>query len=124
MAKLGELLAELRQDKKMTQRELADKLHVSIGTISNYEKGVHFPDLEKLINLADYFHVTTDYLLGRCESNLSPDVFKETITERKTMGEFIDAFKQLDTARKDALILIMDEMEFHMAINRCNKKEH
>lgn len=68
MAKLGELPAELRQDKKMTQRELANKLHVSSGTISNYEKGVHFPDLERLINLADYFHVTTDYLLGRAKA--------------------------------------------------------
>ncbi|MPM11104.1 HTH-type transcriptional regulator ImmR [bioreactor metagenome] len=122
MAKLGELPAELRQDKKMTQRELADKLHVFSGAISNYEKGVHFPDLERLINLADYFRVTIDYLPGRCESNLSSDVFKGTIAESKTIGEFICVFKQLDAARKDALILIMDEMEFHIAINRRNKK--
>lgn len=63
MSNFGELLAELRLDRKMTQKDLAKMLFVSVGTISNYEKGVHFPDIEKLIDLADFFHVTTDYLL-------------------------------------------------------------
>ena len=55
MAAFGELLAELRQDKKMTQAQLAEVLHVSTGTISNYEKSVHYPDLDKLISLADFY---------------------------------------------------------------------
>ena len=67
MSKFGELLAELRQDRKMTQRDLAQILHVSVGTISNYENSVHFPDVEKLMELADFFGVTTDYLLGRSD---------------------------------------------------------
>ena len=39
MAHLGELIAELRQDKGLTQKELGDILCVSSGTISNYENG-------------------------------------------------------------------------------------
>ena len=70
MAHLGELIAELRQDKGLTQKELGDILCVSSGTISNYENGVHLPDVDKVIALANYFHVTTDYLLGRTSSNL------------------------------------------------------
>ena len=62
MAHLGELIAELRQDKGLTQKELGDILCVSSGTISNYENGVHLPDVDKVIALANYFHVTTDYL--------------------------------------------------------------
>ena len=123
MAEFGELLAELRKDKGMTQHELADVLHVSIGTISNYEKGVHFPDIEKLVNLADFFDVTTDYLLGRCESNLSPDVFQEMATEEKTIGDVITALRQFTEERKRILAQIIDDMEFRMAINRYNKKE-
>lgn len=60
MAHLGELIAELRQDKGLTQKELGDILCVSSGTISNYENGVHLPDVDKVIALANYFHVTTD----------------------------------------------------------------
>ena len=55
MAQLGEILAELRQERGMTQKALGHVLCVSAGTISNYEKGVHLPDADKLIILADYF---------------------------------------------------------------------
>ena len=53
MAQFGEILAELRKDHKMSQKELAKIIYVSTGTISNYETGTHFPDVEKLIALAD-----------------------------------------------------------------------
>ena len=48
MAQFSELLVELRQDKKMTQEDLAKVLFVTSGTISNYENGVHLPDIEKI----------------------------------------------------------------------------
>ena len=51
MGKFGEKLAELRQDHKMTQRALAQRLHVTSGTISNYENGNHLPDVDKLVSL-------------------------------------------------------------------------
>ena len=71
MAQFGEILAELRQDRGLTQRDLAKLFFVTPGTISNYEKGRHLPDAERLIKIADYFSVTTDYLLGRTASKLS-----------------------------------------------------
>ena len=52
MAKFGDLLSELRRDKKLTQDELAHILFVTSGTISNYENNVHYPDVVKLIQLA------------------------------------------------------------------------
>ena len=64
MANLGELLAELRHDWGLKQEELADILHLSKSTISSYERGQQLPPLDKLVCLADFFHVTTDYLFG------------------------------------------------------------
>ena len=64
MAQFGEILAELRQDRGLTQRDLAKLFFVTPGTISNYEKGRHLPDAERLIKIADYFECSTDYLLG------------------------------------------------------------
>lgn len=124
MSKFGEILAELRRDKGLTQRDLAKLLHVTPGTISNYEKNVHLPDVEKLVDLANYFCVTTDYLLCRCESNLSPDVFNEILAEKKTVGELIQELQQLPEDRQEALLLIVNDMGFCAAINRYNKKEH
>ena len=43
----GELLAELRKDKKLSQKELADIFHLAASTISSYEMGVHSPHAVK-----------------------------------------------------------------------------
>ena len=72
MTRFGEILAELRQDRGLTQETLAKVLFVTAGTISNYENSAHFPDIEKLTALADFFDVPLDYLLGRCASSLPP----------------------------------------------------
>ena len=64
LTKFGEILVQLRQEKHLSQAELGHIIYVSGGTISNYEKGVHYPDVEKLVRLADYFNVSIDYLLG------------------------------------------------------------
>lgn len=63
---LSERLTSLRQIKSIGQKVLAAYLKVSVGTISNYENGVHQPDLDTLCRFAEYYNVTIDYLLGRC----------------------------------------------------------
>ena len=64
---LGNRLRKLRQDKGLTQTELANIIGTKKTTISNYETGYSSPDYETLIKLADFFEVSTDYLLGRKE---------------------------------------------------------
>ena len=123
MAQFGELLAELREDSKLTQKELAEILYVSPGTISNYENGVHYPDIDKLIALADYFHVTTDYLLGRCHANLSPDVFDEAVIGELTVGNIVCDIKNMTPERRQALAVILSDMRFRMVVGQYGKKE-
>lgn len=122
MAQFGELLAELRQDRKMTQKELAQVIYVTSGTISNYENGAHFPDVEKLIKLADFFGVTTDYLLGRSSFNLPLEVFEEPIAEGKTVGEFIKDFKAVSSERKQLLLMMLKDMKIGTMIDSYDKK--
>lgn len=68
-------LAKLRKTNKLTQKELADVLQCSTSRIGMYEQGRRQPDLGTLEILADYFHVSTDYLIGR-KKNVS--VIRET----------------------------------------------
>lgn len=49
----------------LTQKEVAEKLNVSINTVSNWETGAKKITVDKLLTLADMFGVSTDYLLGR-----------------------------------------------------------
>lgn len=120
MAHLGELIAELRQDKGLTQKELGDILFSS-GTISNYENGVHLPDVDKVIALANYFHVTTDYLLGRTSSNLPVELLQQAITNEKTLGDVMASFAKLPANRQAALSLIISDMEVRQMIDTYSK---
>lgn len=121
MAHLGELIAELRQDRGLTQKELGDILCVSSGTISNYENGVHLPDVDKVIALANYFHVTTDYLLGRTSSNLPVELLQQAITNEKTLGDVMASFAKLPANRQAALSLITSDMEVRQMIDTYSK---
>lgn len=67
MIKFSERIRELRQEKGVKQREMADILGIKLRSYQNYEGGDRRPDYEGLVALADYFGVTTDYLLGRSD---------------------------------------------------------
>lgn len=64
---LGKRLKELRKSYGLTQEKLADALSISRVNYTRYETEKARPDYETLILLADFFDVTTDYLLGRKE---------------------------------------------------------
>lgn len=62
---LGKKLTELRAKSGLTQAELAEKLHYTAQTVSNWERGVSSPGPETLLAIAEFFGVTTDELLGK-----------------------------------------------------------
>lgn len=59
------VLQQLRKGAKLTQDQLSDALQVQKRTYGSWERGERQPDFETLCRIADYFGVTTDYLLGR-----------------------------------------------------------
>lgn len=61
---LGQRLKELREEQQLTQKELAEKLHLHSVTYLHYEKSQREPPLAVLVDMAKFFDVTTDYLLG------------------------------------------------------------
>ncbi len=60
-------LRELRKKRKISQLKLALDLNMNQNTISRYENLEREADYETLIRFANYFNVSLDYLLGRCE---------------------------------------------------------
>ena len=56
-------LAELRKEKNVSQEEIAEKLYVSRQTISNWERGKTYPDINSLLLMANYFDVSLDHLI-------------------------------------------------------------
>lgn len=60
-----ERLTKLREKNKMTQTDVARVLGVSSALISAYEKNERNPSIDRLVALADIYHTSTDYILGR-----------------------------------------------------------
>ena len=121
MRRFGDILAELREDRGLSQKQLGALIFVSGGTISNYENGVHYPDVEKLIQLANYFGVTVDYLLGRCTVNLSVDVWEEDLLKGQTTGKVIQNIRDLTTRQKIALATVLHDMHLSAMVGQYGK---
>ena len=65
MSVIGTRIKELRLNKKVTQKEIAEGIGVSSVSIQRFEYGSVRPRLDTLIALADYFDVSLDFLTGR-----------------------------------------------------------
>lgn len=60
---LNQKIIQLRNDKKWSQEDLAEKINVSRQSVSKWESGQAKPDLDKIVALSEIFNVSTDYLL-------------------------------------------------------------
>ncbi|MBR4019845.1 MAG: helix-turn-helix domain-containing protein [Firmicutes bacterium] len=79
---LGKTLVEIRKQHNLTQEDLAEKFHVTRQTISNWENGKSFPDLETLICISDAFRVSLDTML-KGDKEMVREMTKEQVKGRK-----------------------------------------
>ena len=114
---VGEILMELRKEKNIGQKELAAYLRLSTGTISNYENGVHSPDLNTLCKLADYFEVTTDYLLNRTTYRYTSQKMEQRLNQEYTLSDVVDTVLCCDSSSVNQL------MEYAQYLQYKKRKE-
>jgi transcriptional regulator with XRE-family HTH domain len=91
---LKDRLKTLRNEKNLTQRELARLLNLSPSTIAMYETGQRFPDPETLKKIADFFNVSIDYLLGRTDIRSPVDEITEAVSDDPELLEFWNELKE------------------------------
>ena len=87
----------------MTQKALAKELHYSHTAIANYESGRNQPSFDDLLKLADYFDVSTDFLLGRSEKFYPP---ADKLWEKLTVAEFLRLLRQAESSPKMCRIFL------------------
>ena len=90
---IGDTIKRLRQQNGLTQEKLAEKLGVSFQSVSRWEGGTSYPDIELIPEIADFFHVTTDELMG----------LEKTLMDKKLE----EALKQIegDISLKERLVI-------------------
>ena len=82
MSVINKRISSARKASNMTQQELADKLNVSRSTISNWEVGRNYPDLDMIVELSDIFNLSLDSLL-REDTEMIQEVSKEQRNGKK-----------------------------------------
>ena len=70
MVGYGKRIEQLRKNKGLSRKQLAQRLNCAESTVSNYESEERMPSLEKVVKIAAEFHVSVDYLIGRCVDEL------------------------------------------------------
>lgn len=66
--KFNEIIKELREEKGVKQKDVADFLGLTPKAYCFYELGKREPSLASLIKLCDYYEVSADYILGRSDN--------------------------------------------------------
>ena len=120
-------LSAIRKMKNLNQKDVSDSLHLERSTYSGYESGKSKPSLKKLIELADFFNVSTDYLLGRTDNplilNVTYDIEDDIDLYTVKISEDIstwDKYVSMDANDKKAVNEFIDA---RMLLNKSNKTE-
>jgi transcriptional regulator with XRE-family HTH domain len=115
----GRRIKELRKQKKWTQKELAAKLDLRFAQLNKYECGLHVPPLKKIIQLAEIFDTTVDYLLTGDRSDERP-LHNTRLLER------FRALEDFQAEDQEAVIKLIDAMivkhNVQGAVNPFDKK--
>lgn len=102
-------MINLRELNFLTQTDIAKHLHLSPSTISHYEKGLTVPPTEVVYRLADFYNVTTDYILGKSASrtNLN-DTYAIKLTNKMTIGDAVEIMPKMDNAEREHLAYFIE----------------
>ncbi len=104
MINTGERLRELREKKKKTQAEISKILDTTQQIYSRYETDRIDLPLRHLVTLADYYKVSTDYILGRTSYPQKPPEMDKHFLKNVTFGEVNDRISSFHPDNKKALI--------------------
>jgi len=113
-------LRELRSISGISRKELAQGIGIAESTIANYENNLRLPDYEVLTRIADFFDVTTDYLLGRTDDPKGQATREEPITieelaflrwvRKHVKGVF---FAEFDEAPEESKQAVMETLRWY-----------
>lgn len=107
---IGKLLKELRKEKDVTQKDVADYLGVVRGSYAHYEIERRQPDYDTLIKIANYFNVSVDYLIGRTRikeyGSLTNLQEFATLDEKRLLREF----RSLSAANKKVVVALIKQL--------------
>lgn len=103
---LSERLRELRIRKEISNGDLAKEFNIASSTLSSYENGNREPKLDGLIQMAQYFNVSTDYLLGLTNEKRYYD--NEIKIIPPTLFDLFEKFGSLSKEEQEIIEIVLE----------------
>ncbi|EJP83802.1 MULTISPECIES: helix-turn-helix domain-containing protein [Bacillus] len=113
---IGEIIKKLRKERNITQEQLGNAIGVSKMAISYFEKGKKAPGRETLEKIADYFNITTDFLLGRSDDPELTEYESKVVTE-----EGNNIIKLIETLPKEERQKAWEQLEMYVNYIKSKK---
>lgn len=108
MLTFGKRLKELREEKRLSQKSLADAMYVAQRTVFAWENNIQEPDMETICKLAKFFEVTTDDILGLDKSYNPEYIKRDTVSTTSTQ---IYTMSPLDRTFKGTIVEQLNDEE-------------
>ena len=99
----SEKISLVRDHYRLSQEEMADKLNVSRQTISKWESGISYPEVDKLITISEIFGVSIDYLL---KENYKEPVQKDAL--ERVVLQFLGASQDMNKISEQLIDIMRD----------------
>ncbi|MCU9594596.1 helix-turn-helix domain-containing protein [Caldibacillus thermolactis] len=123
----GDRLKKLRESKKLSQQQLAEKLNINRSTYARYELNQTQPDYETLQRLADFYDVSTDYILTGINTKLTEKDERDVAKRMEKIKQDLAADGGLsfygEPLSEEAKESLLEAMEYAVrTAQRINKK--
>lgn len=109
----GSRIKQLREEKNLTQEELAKRLSISKSAVSMYENDTRLPKRDIMESLADFFNVSIDYLYGKTNLTTLLLTSKERIV--------VEAYRRADQPIKQAVDKLLDIQPQEVSLSNFQK---
>lgn len=109
-----EKIKQLRKEKGLTQNDLAKQLGISRSSVAGYETSVSMPDIDRIVELAKFFNISADYLLGKTDNptpyddsfEKSDDELRDFLEDKEITAMFKDYGSWTDE-EKQAILAVL-----------------
>ena len=119
MASLNERIKELRVEKALSQDELAKYMGIkNRSTLAGWEVGRVAPDHEMIIKMADFFDVTTDYLLGVTDDRRHSENVQTRMKDGTVLNGYIELFDGLEKEDFEKVVEIIKGLKTKSQIEK------
>lgn len=121
----AEKICKLRREANLSQFAFAEKLHVSRQTVSKWELGVSYPEIDKLIAISDLFQVSIDYLLKDTEEKQSNASLDRLVLQFLGSAQDMEGIsRELVEIMKDGIIDAQERVRMDSIVDTLNEVVH